>query len=535
MGRKFYLNRMQLQYSMTAARDSIVVAGRGTGKGVLHAIASLRNAQAMPGSTTAIVAPNAKRAKTNTLPSMLTHLEAWGYHRGIHWEIGKKPPEKLGWAKPLIQPDNWEDVLSFYTGAIGQIISQNRSGTSNSKSFDFLDIDEAKFIDFEQLKDETFQANRGQVREFGDCPWHHGMLVTSDMPVTRRGSWFLRYEQEADEELISVLQSLVVMRMDYKKRLAAGEGNASYIKTTIQELDAEIRELRRHALFFGKYSSLTNVDVLGLDYILQMKRDLPPLVFQTSILCIPVEILQDGFYSSMKPGHRYTPEDTHFISSLEYGEVAPVPDCRMDGDLDPGLPLCIAFDYNTNINWLVVGQADESLRRLNVVKSFFVKYERKLPELCADFSDYYRHRSNRTVVYYYDHTALGGNYAVNNQDFAWVVTHELTKRGWNVVEKYIGRAMGHLDKYLLINRGFAGQARLMPFFNEPNNDDLLVSIQLAGTYNGKKDKRGEKLAETEEDRLEARTDGSDAFDTLYIGCERFPFGGIAFSSSSNWE
>ncbi len=33
---------------------------------------------------------------------------------------------------------------------------------------------------------------------------------------------------------------------------------------------------------------------------------------------------------------------------------------------------------------------------------------------------------------------------------------------------------------------------------------------------------GEKLAETEEDLLEHRTDGTDAFDTLYIGCEKFP-------------
>lgn len=28
--------------------------------------------------------------------------------------------------------------------------------------------------------------------------------------------------------------------------------------------------------------------------------------------------------------------------------------------------------------------------------------------------------------------------------------------------------------------------------------------------------------ETEEDLLEHRTDGTDAFDTLYIGCEKFP-------------
>lgn len=36
------------------------------------------------------------------------------------------------------------------------------------------------------------------------------------------------------------------------------------------------------------------------------------------------------------------------------------------------------------------------------------------------------------------------------------------------------------------------------------------------------DKGGEKLAESEEDLLEHRTDGTDAFDKLYIGCEKFP-------------
>ena len=39
----------------------------------------------------------------------------------------------------------------------------------------------------------------------------------------------------------------------------------------------------------------------------------------------------------------------------------------------------------------------------------------------------------------------------------------------------------------------------------------------------RKDKGGEKLAETEEDLLQHRTDGTDAFVTLYIGCEKFLF------------
>ena len=35
-------------------------------------------------------------------------------------------------------------------------------------------------------------------------------------------------------------------------------------------------------------------------------------------------------------------------------------------------------------------------------------------------------------------------------------------------------------------------------------------------------KADEKLAESEEDLLEHRTDGTDAFDTLLIGCAKFP-------------
>ena len=87
--------------------------------------------------------------------------------------------------------------------------------------------------------------------------------------------------------------------------------------------------------------------------------------------------------------------------------------------------------------------------------------------------------------------------------------------------------MRHDEKYLLINQGFAGKQRLMPFFNRSNNEDLILAIQSAGVSRGRngfrKDKSGEKLAESEEDLLEHRTDGTDAFDTLYIGCEKFPY------------
>ena len=200
---------MQREATLVRANKTVICAGRGTGKGLLHAAFNLENFQLMPRSTTAFVVPNARRGLTNTLPSMFVHWERWGYKRDVHWVVGVKPPKKLGWPDPLIKPESYHNIISFYTGAIGQIISQDRKGTSNSKSFDFVDIDEAKYINFEQLKSETFPANRGQVTEFGDCPYHHGMLITSDMPITKRGSWFLNYEKECDKEVIDMIKAIV--------------------------------------------------------------------------------------------------------------------------------------------------------------------------------------------------------------------------------------------------------------------------------------------------------------------------------------
>ena len=45
-----------------------------------------------------------------------------------------------------------------------------------------------------------------------------------------------------------------------------------------------LRELRRVAFCVRRASSLDNVDILGEDYIRQMKRDLPPMTFAISSL-----------------------------------------------------------------------------------------------------------------------------------------------------------------------------------------------------------------------------------------------------------
>lgn len=533
-----YMNPMQYEVLMLNPRDAVIVAGRGTGKGRLQAYRLLNVVQAMPGCTSAFVAPNSIRAMTNILPSITMHWEEWGYKRGRHWVIGRRPQyDKWGWGKPLIEPMAFETVISFYNGSIIQIISQDRVGTSNSKSFDYVAVDEAKFIKFDRLKDETFQANRGQQREFGDCFLHHGMTVTSDMPITKSGSWFLNYEDKMDAEVIGSIIALMNEKNSIAQRIKTEGADApAYLEKEIRSINRQLATLRRNALFFNTYSTLINIEVLGMAYIRQMKRDLPPLIFYTSILGRRIKQLKDGFYSSMRERHLYTAANFRYLDSLDYHfPTLNKKTCKIDADILTDKPLCIAFDFNRNINWLVVGQSDEELARMNTVKSFWVKYERKLPELVQDFCDYYASLPRKEVVFYYDSTALGSNYAVNDEDFRRVVEKVLQKNKWHVNSVYVGNPMNHGEKHLIINQGFAGQRRLMPFFNEENCQDLLVSIQTAGVYNGKKDKRGEKLAETEEDRLEMRTDGSDAWDTLYIGSELFPQSSGLIIPTSNWS
>ena len=532
-----YFNTPQRLTQLIGANTTVIVAGRRTGK--TDSIASpfvLRNMQRMPGSTGGIVVPTFKHGLTNTLPGLFAAWKRWGFINGIHYVVGRRPPKSF--AKPIIEPSDYEHVISFYNGSCAIIISQDRPGSSNSLTLSWILVDEAKFVDYERLKDETLPANGGIKSHFGHHSCNHSMMILSDMPQTQKGSWFLHYEDKMDKELIATIEGTVYEIWRTKERIRAlnakGVAVPPYLKSYLRRLDTNLNKMRSVAVYYKEYSSIENLQLLGENYIKQMKRDLTPKTFQTSILCQRIGIAKDGFYSSMKERHKYNASDFAYLDSLGYDFNPSLLDCRADADVNPHAPICIGMDYNANINWIVAGQPNG--RRLNIIKSFYVKFERKIPALIEEFCRYYANHQNKTVVYYYDTTALGANYAVNEQDFHWVVCHEFERHGWQVEDVYLGNPMRHDEKYLLINQAFAGKQRLMPFFNRQNNDDLILAVQSAGVTRGRngfrKDKGGEKLAETEEDLLQHRTDGTDAFDTLYIGCEKFPYREIMPYTSS---
>jgi hypothetical protein len=428
-----YLNRAQAYVLSLMTKNITMVAGRGTGKGLVCASLLRRNFEGMPGSNTALVAPNSKRMWTNILPSWDTHLRRWGFIENVHYAWAKKPAKDWGWAEPIIKPMNWENTLSFFNGSYATIVSQDRKGTSNSQSFDYLLIDEAKFIDFEQFKDETLPANRGNANAFGHLFYHHGIAKFSDMPTTKKGSWFLNDREKCDPQKVRILEGLVASFWQMYSTLAAkqerGEKVSSLERYEIKRLSRAINMLRADTFLYKEFSSIENLEILGEEFIRQCKRDMPPATFRTTIMCRRVEHSEDSFYNAKGDANLYSAVDKTYIDSLGFDmDKLRHVDCRMDADIEPHMPLWIAFDANANINWCVVGQPGSDLK-LRILKSFFVKYERRLPELVDDFCTYYATLRHKEVVFCYDATFVGNNFGVDRNDFHTVIRNCLVKNG----------------------------------------------------------------------------------------------------------
>lgn len=316
-----------------------------------------------------------------------------------------------------------------------------------------------------------------------------------------------------------------------------------------------INDLRCNAFTFWRANTLDNLDLIGADYIAKMKRDLPPVVFAISILNMKAVKSNDGFYSNLdvEHVHGYIPDDCPAIESAmhlriastvqggqkidteyetpDFRELQEVKDCTLDGDVMENMPLYIAFDFNANINWVVTGQLykRDNVEALNVVSSMFVKNERKLRELLQDWNKYYApHRSHCSeVFFFYDSTAKFKTYAVQSEDYKDIIVGDLTKYGWTVHAIDMGSPMQHEQKYKEINECLAGAVYPAVRINQDNNEALITALETAEVsvgYKGfRKDKSGEKLSEDADDavRLEFRTDGTDAFDTLVIGVKHF--------------
>lgn len=543
-----FINDAQREVYNIGARHMRVVAGRRTGKttGIL-APNEYRAIRSMPHGVGIFLGNSAAQLKTRTVPAFMSAMrDMYGLVEGQHFTWGR-PPASLGFAEPHIKPRDYKNVIQFWNGWIYHLVSLEVKGSANGITSNRITADEARYLNKDKLDSEVMPTLSGIPGFDLNNPFYKSTLYVSDAALTLKQDWMTKEESkmEACQEVIEDIRSMLA----YIDSLTAQHGKhdgLAMAKGVIRALDAA----RCKAFFMGKYNTLSNLDIVGEDYIAAMYRDLPDIVFRISILNETKRKANDGFYSSFNPDlHVYVPDASSIIDgavtvkkslvdahgrklsrpaeyeSTDYGRYR---GCELDADLDHTQPLHIAFDYNANINCMCVGQRKvvSGLDSILVLKSLYVKNERKLRELCQDFCDYYNTYALKQVFYYYDQTAKFGNYAERNaKRFFQIVQEELSKRGWNVMMVDIGQAMKHEAKQQLLNDMFMCVEKPYIRINQENNDFLIVAIENTGvsnkSYGWGKDKSGEKKAESEESQLQYRTDITDAFDSLIIGMRNY--------------
>lgn len=526
--RDVYLHPGQLEYMRCDANSSVLICARRWGKARPVAIRIHNNVNEMPGSLGVFVASSFRQAHSRTLPAALMALEElYGWRRDVHYVIGHRPPKRLGFKDPLFCPSDLKDAVWFANGTLMVIVSQEVALSANSMTVHWLVADEAKGLDYDRLADEVLPALGGSNRYFSDpakYPHLWGTHFFTDMPTSKDGLWLIKkYEDAYDRELCDTIIGL-------QQRIEALEARGKPDPRVLAEHRRDANLLRSKALYYQERSIFDNIAVVGLDYIKRCQRNLTPLVFRTSILCLRVDKVEGMFYDSFDR-KTLTYHATDNTRLAEYTKLGKGFDCLLDTDVIPTAPIAVSFDYGALINWLVAAQVQGTIHK--TIKSFFTKKKQRLREVIGLFCDYYEPHANKTVIYYFDSTALATGYVEIGHAAYDIVHEEFRNHGWYVIDKPLGNPMGHDRKHRIINDGMSGSNKLVPMFNADNNEELIQAISLAeiriGEKGVRKDKSGEKTIETDTNLpLELRTDATDAWDTNYLGCLTLPYDDDSF-------
>jgi hypothetical protein len=520
--KRLHYNKPQLRSMLISAPSEVFIAGRGTGKtvGPLAIKSSQCYFKTMPRGTGVVLNATYTQAFTRTLKELVRGWQMLGYVMNHHFIIGKRPPDKWKkmwkWQEPYAPPLEYKYTISWWNSAIAQIVSQDRPGSSNGLSIDWIIGDEAKLLNEEKYKTELSPANRGLIPAFSNNPYHHGVTFTTDMPVGTAGRWLIERENAMDKKVINEIWQLQKVKHHLKHVLYPQQSKPVQreIELQLQVIEEELNDKRKGLLYYHEASTLDNVHAVGADYIKQQLRDTSEFQFNTQILNLRPLRLEDGFYPDFDEElHGYFAEHEDYFDNLLYDPLTTELDCRKDKDLDPNAPLHIGLDYNRRIHPISVGQVTST--EVRSIKGIHSMYPGKLKQALELFVEYYKPHKYKKVYYWFDHTAVSDEHETRRCDD---VTNYLKKNGWMVREMHIGQQPGHEVRYNMWGDLLTGKMDKMFRINRENCSKLILSMSLAEAEQ-RKDGYGKEKKTERDPRFPAdeSTHYSDAQDTWVYG------------------
>jgi hypothetical protein len=463
----------QLLAIMAPQKHRYLEWSRGAGKSTVLAWSIKEKPLQMPRGSFFLVGETYNQILTRTLPGTINGLEKLGYKKDIHFFVGRKAPVKWKWNEPYEPPLNYDHAIHWVSGAVTHLISLDMPNSGRGLNTDGGDGDEAALFDYDKLFANVLTTNRGNIDRFGKCPLHHSLTFASSVPMTNKGKWLYKMEEEAKKEPNRIL----------------------YLRAN--------SEHNRHNL--------------GDDWFDENKRIMTPLIYNAEILNIRPDRVDGGFYPQFNESlHTADFYDNSFLLKLGHDfDKAKSAGCLADGDLRRNQPIHIALDYGSNINTIHSEQEYDGTS--HGLSSMFIKSPETLDVLINKYCDYYSAQQCKIVHYHYDHTAVATT-ANSRVTFKDTVIETFNKRGWSVVEHYHGKAPSHHSKFLFWSTFLKGTDTRLPRYmlNKSNCKYMIVSMQQAGVIQSRngfeKDKRPEKQKNAVD---EETTHFSDAGDTLY--------------------
>lgn len=479
-----------------------------------------RSAIHMPRGSSLMLGSTFAQILTRTWPSTRSFLtERLGLVRDKDFVVGIRPPKSWGWPEPYEGPESYDNAITFNTGHVMMLASQDRKGSARGPSVNYIISDEALLLNKEQFDDEVVPTNRGNDNVFGHLPWNHGIHFASSMPIGPESKWLLNeaayYHDERKIDVLSIWKQIVNVQIEMisqndPKKYTELWNYAASLKSKIAPF------VSKKGMLFTIGNAFDNIENVGLRYF---RDTLSKMTYSRWLIEIMNQIsdkVQDCFYL-LSENHLYTNYDYTGLSIDS--EVGDMNDCIYDGDCDKDAPLYIQPDWGARISVLTISQD-----KPNMV--CFINEMYTLPEpgkimvddIANNFCNYYRKMRNKDVFIgkdRYGDIRQANSSKSYNEMFADVLTMNgfcvtfLSHRG--------GEPPMH-EKYLLINKMLSGRYAWLPKIgiNKDRCKNTIISMGNARVI--EKNNKFEKDKSSEKDKSgippQEATHFSDSFDKI---------------------
>ncbi|WP_149525648.1 hypothetical protein [Sphingobacterium hotanense] len=465
-----------------------MVLGRGSAKTTEVVVERLTEmVYDMPGAPIVWVSDTYSNLQKNVLPSVLEGLERKGFKEGVHFVLGKQPPEfsdaekedlpetiREHFWKPYNRLVSYKHTMIFFSGLNITFGSLDRPASLAGRSYVHVIGDEVKYFPEHKIAN-LIKAVRGYAVKYGKSVFYRGHTFTTDMPNTKNigeHDWILKQVNKMKKSaVLRILKAAFVLNECVQERIYHQQKNdheeVSKKLRTEERWRERWKSVRLHkdgqTLFFIA-SSLVNIDILTPEWFTDaIQSDLGDV--DTAVLSLKSS-LESGerFYANIGEKHFY--QDGKDPRWAEHFGIEENEDCRILKYLNRRKIIEVGLDFGNMIS-MTIGQPKPN-NAYRILKFLYTLSPDWIPKLTANFREYFSKHEEKVIHAYYDRAA--NNYKDAKVDLALTFKNSMefledgkTRSGWKVILMSRNQGnIGQAEEYIFMQELFSGSNHKLP-------------------------------------------------------------------------